>query len=83
MVAEEQENESLNISKSAPLLENQNKHDSWLCPEKFKENGKYKEASLENTMNELVSSKDLEKEETLEVSEENINESKVVLTRPG
>lgn len=85
VIATEQENENININnKPSSVVENQNKLDSWLCPDKFKEGGKYKEVSFENTMNELVPNKDLEKEvPEVGVFEENMNESKVLLTRPG
>lgn len=81
VVAEEQETENTNINKRVSV---ENTQDSWLCPDKFKEVGKYKEVSFENTMNELVPNKDLEKESPeAGVFEENVNESKVQLTRPG
>ncbi|KAL5281480.1 NUP98 family protein [Megaselia abdita] len=81
VIAEEQENENVNVNKRDAV---ESKQDSWLCSEKIKEGGKYKEVSFENTMNELVPNKESEKElpET-GLFEENVNESKVLLTRPG
>lgn len=81
VVAEEQETENININKRVSV---ENKQDSWLCPDKFKEGGKFKEVSFENTMNELVSHKESEKElPEVSIIEENTNESQVLLTRPG
>lgn len=81
VVVEDQENESININKRTPI---ESKQDSWLCPDKFKKTENFKEVSFENTMNELVPNKESEKEiPEADVMEKPINESGIILTRPG